>query len=342
MLSDQALQRLWYQGKPRWLFVSLMPLSCLFLLVVKARRAFYKIGWFKAHKVPAAVIVVGNVTVGGTGKTPFVMWLAELMQQRGRRVGIVLRGYGGTSTQWPRQVTSQTSALDVGDEAVLHARRTGAIVVAGPDRVAAAELAIRLGAELIISDDGLQHYRLARDAEICVLDHRRGLGTRWVLPAGPLREPSSRMRSVDLIVSTVRGNDGATCKLDSDVLASAHIDEAISLISGERRPLKAFIDGKVHAIAAIGHPEAFFAGLRQAGLELDMRAFADHAALTAVDIQFADQLPVLMTEKDAVKCLSFADERHWYVPLQLHVEPQDAAKVSALIDEVLRFRLGSR
>ena len=167
MLTDQNLQRLWYQSQPRWLFVLLIPLSCVFFVAVTLRRALYRWRLFEAGRVSVPVIVIGNVTVGGTGKTPFVIWLAERLRARGRKVGIILRGYGGRSAHWPRAVDAQTPTSEVGDEAVLHAIRTGAIVVAGPDRVAAAELAVRLGADVVLSDDGLQHYRLARDAEIC-------------------------------------------------------------------------------------------------------------------------------------------------------------------------------
>ncbi len=160
------------------------------------RRTAYRRGWSQSFRVSRPVIVVGNITVGGTGKTPMTIWLAERLQSRGVRVGIVLRGYGGTSTQWPRDVTNETSAEEVGDEAVLLARRTGRVVVAGPDRVAAANRAIERGAQVIVCDDGLQHYRLVRNLEIAVIDERRGLGNGRLLPAGPLREPPSRLKSV--------------------------------------------------------------------------------------------------------------------------------------------------
>src|SRR4051812_21028694 len=264
--SDHTLQRLWYQGQPRWLFVLLAPLSCVFFMVIALRRSLYATGILRIKKLSVPIIVVGNVTVGGTGKTPFVIWLAMLLRKQGRKVGIVLRGYGGKSNQWPQEVHAQTSARQVGDEAVLHATRTGSIVVAGPDRVAAAELAIRLGADVVLSDDGLQHYRLARDAEICVLDRERGIGNGWMLPAGPLREPRSRTRQVDLIVLTQRGAaEDVSNEKDVQVISRQRLADAVSMASGERRSLASFATSKVHAIAGIGHPQAFFEALRAAG-----------------------------------------------------------------------------
>ncbi|HEY5807748.1 MAG TPA: tetraacyldisaccharide 4'-kinase, partial [Povalibacter sp.] len=175
MISDQFLQRLWYESTPRWLLLLLLPLSLLFLLIAELRRTAYRAGLLSTSRLDRPVIVVGNITVGGTGKTPFVMWLAQHLRRRGCRVGVVLRGYGGSSTQWPRDVDANTPPSEVGDEAVLHARTFDAIVVAGPDRVAAAARAIERGADIVLCDDGLQHYRLGRDCEIAVIDQRRGL-----------------------------------------------------------------------------------------------------------------------------------------------------------------------
>jgi tetraacyldisaccharide 4'-kinase len=202
--ADSFLQRVWYDREAQWLSFALLPLSWLFGFVVACRRAAYRFGLLRRVRVARPVVVIGNVTVGGTGKTPFAIWLAAQLQAKGMRVGIVLRGYGGSSAQWPRDVRSDTAPEEVGDEAVLLAQRTGAIVVAGPDRVAAAHRAIECGAEIVLSDDGLQHYRLARDREIVVIDGRRGVGNRQLLPAGPLREPVSRLAQADLRVVSWR------------------------------------------------------------------------------------------------------------------------------------------
>lgn len=348
MNFDRQLQRLWYERKPLWLLIPLLPLSLLFALVVALRRAAYRSGLLRSIRIARPVVVIGNITVGGTGKTPFVIWLAQLLQAKGLRVGIVLRGYGGASLQWPREVLAETSSREVGDEAVLLATRTGAIVVAGPDRVAAARRAVERGAEVVLSDDGLQHYRLARDVEIAVIDEYRGLGNRLLLPAGPLREPASRLKSVDLLVRTQRasasGNEeGREVGIASrQVVVKAQLTDAVSLITGERRALETFRAGAVHAIAGIGHPAAFFGALQEAGLAVDTRALPDHAQLTREDIRFADDAPVLMTEKDAVKCRAIADERHWAVRLETRISESDAALVSSLIDDALHSRHENR
>lgn len=345
MNPDGYLQRLWYQRRPLWLLVALLPLSLLFAAVVALRRAAYRSGLLRSIRVTRPTIVIGNITAGGTGKTPFVIWLAALLQAKGLRVGIVLRGYGGTSPQWPREVDTGTSSEEVGDEAVLLATRTGAIVVAGPDRVAAAQRVIELGADVVLSDDGLQHYRLARDLEIAVMDEYRGLGNRLLLPAGPLREPASRLNSVDLLVRTQRasttGQAGAGLA-SRQIVVKAQLADAASLTSSERRALETFRAAPVHAIAGIGNPAAFFSALEDAGLTVDARALPDHAALTREDIRFADDAPVLMTEKDAVKCRAIADERHWAVRLETQMSESDAALVSSLIDNVLHSRRENR
>lgn len=337
------MQRLWYERRPAWLLLLLLPLSLLFALVVACRRVAYRAGVFRSIRVPRPVIVTGNITVGGTGKTPLVIWLADQLQSKGKRVGIVLRGYGGESRQWPRQVLPQTPSNEVGDEAVLLATRTGAIVVAGPDRVAAALNAIKLGADVVLSDDGLQHYRLARDCEIAVMDEHRGLGNDWLLPAGPLREPASRLREVDLIATTRRSNQQSGRETAPNrITVRAHLQHAVSLTTHEVRTLESFRNSAVHAVAAIGNPGAFFTALEQAGLQVDARPLSDHAALTAADIAFADDAPVLMTEKDAVKCRGFADARHWAVRLHTDIDAADTAKVSALLDRVLRSTAENR
>jgi tetraacyldisaccharide 4'-kinase len=259
----------------------LLPLSWLFGVVVACRRMAYSIGLLRRVRVGRPVVVIGNVTVGGTGKTPFTIWLATQLQARGRRVGIVLRGYGGNSSHWPRDVSNDSAAEEVGDEAVLLATRTGAIVVAGPDRVAAARRAIERGAEIVLSDDGLQHYRLARDREIVVIDGRRGVGNRRLLPAGPLREPVSRLAQVDLrVISWRDGSARPLTPVPATIQASARLSEAWALVGGETRPVQTFKGSRVHAVAAIGHPQQFFAALEQLGIEV-----APHAAIRSSSSQ---------------------------------------------------------
>ena len=331
--ADSFLQRVWYDRHAPWLSFVLLPLSWLFGAVVACRRAAYRVGLLSRVRVGRPVIVIGNVTVGGTGKTPFTIWLATQLQAQGRRVGIVLRGYGGSSAHWPRDVSRDSSAEEVGDEAVLLASRTGAIVVAGPDRVAAAQRAIERGAEIVLSDDGLQHYRLARDREVIVIDGRRGVGNRRLLPAGPLREPVTRLAQADLrVVSWRDGSVRPLTPTPATIQACARLTEATALVGGETRPLESFRGSRVHAVAGIGNPQQFFAALQELGIDVAPHALPDHARLTAADIRFPDQLPVLMTEKDAVKCLRVADQRHWAVRMDVMVSEQDAAAVRAMLD----------
>jgi tetraacyldisaccharide 4'-kinase len=333
--ADSFLQRVWYDRHAQWFSLVLLPLSWLFGALVACRRAAYRSGLFSRVRVGRPVIVIGNVTVGGTGKTPFTIWLATQLQAKGKRVGIVLRGYGGSSSHWPRDVSGDSAPEEVGDEAVLLASRTGAIVVAGPDRVAAAQRAIERGAEIILSDDGLQHYRLARDREIVVIDGRRGVGNRRLLPAGPLREPVSRLAQADLrVVSWRDGSARSLTPVPATIQVWARLSEARALVGGETRPVEAFKGNRVHAVAAIGHPQQFFAALQELGIEVAPHALPDHARLTAADISFPDALPVLMTEKDAVKSRAIADQRHWAVRMDVMVSEQDAAAVQAMLDRL--------
>jgi tetraacyldisaccharide 4'-kinase len=286
------------------------------------------------------VLVVGNVTVGGTGKTPLTIWLADQLRARGLQVGIVLRGYGGQSSHWPRDVTAETPWEEVGDEAVLLARRTGALVVAGPDRVAAANRAIERGANVVLCDDGLQHYRLARDVEIAVVDERRGLGNGRLLPAGPLREPAGRLAQVDLKVLTRRsGNAPAASTMPGAVVATPVLGDAISVVTGERRPLESFVGSRIHAVAGIGNPQAFFDALSARGLTVEPHPLPDHARLTDADISFADGTTVLMTEKDAVKCGASAArpalQACWAVRMDVAVSAADTQTVARLLDKLL-------
>ena len=312
-----------------------MPLSWLFGAIARARRAFYREGIFSSVKIAAPVIIVGNISVGGTGKTPLVIWIAQFLLQQGVRVALITRGYGGSAQDWPREVSDGSDAGEVGDEAVLLSSRTGAMVVAGPDRVASARHAIENGAQVIVSDDGLQHYRLCRDLEIAVVDGERRFGNGWLLPAGPLREPESRLQEVDLVAVTKRGC-GTGARVGAREISVHHvIDEAICIVTGERRALQSFIGSPAHAVAGIGNPEGFFALLRSRGLTIDTRALPDHASITASDVAFGDDAVVLMTEKDAVKCARFATSRHWAVRLEVRFDDADAATLSRALKQLV-------
>jgi tetraacyldisaccharide 4'-kinase len=333
MSLDAALQRLWYG--PRWASLPLWPLSWLFRAVVALRRTLYQRGLLHPQSVAVPVVVVGNLTVGGTGKTPVSAWLAQEFARRGRRVGVVLRGYGGQGISQPVVVTSASNPADVGDEALLHALRGPQVVVAGADRVAAARLAVERGADIIVCDDGLQHLRLARDVEIAVVDAERGLGNGMLLPAGPLREPAARLANVYALVLTDRGSDRARKVVERPprtVTARLRSGEAVNLRSGERRALAGFRNAPVHTVAGIGHPQAFFDSLRDAGLDIEVHAIGDHVALDPDALPFPHGATVLMTEKDAVKCRGFAEAGWWFVELEVFIGDADAA---ALIEGIL-------
>jgi tetraacyldisaccharide 4'-kinase len=279
---------------------------------------------------------VGNVTVGGTGKTPFAAWLARQIALRGHRVGVVLRGYGGRSGGGPRVVTPDSDPGEVGDEAVLHALRRPHVVVAGADRVAAARMAAGAGAEIIVCDDGLQHLRLERACEIVVIDAARGLGNGQLLPAGPLREPPARLEAADAVVLTQRGAPvppRVAPRRPLTITARLSLGEAVNILSGERRSLDRFSHQPLHAVAGVGHPEAFFDGLRAAGLQIEAHALADHAALVPGALPFPASGTVLMTEKDAVKCRRFAGGDWWFVELEVDLERTATGELLALVLE---------
>jgi tetraacyldisaccharide 4'-kinase len=305
---------LWYGG--HWLSHLLLPLAWLYAGVVGLRALAYRRGWLKSHRLEVPVIVVGNLTVGGTGKTPLVLWLVDFLRRRGRRPGIVIRGYGAAARDWPRLVPADGDPFELGDEPVLLARRGGVPVAAGPDRVAAARLILgRGGCDIIVADDGLQHYRLRRDLEIAVVDAARGLGNGRCLPAGPLRETASRLGKVDLVVC-----NGGPCA--GGEIMTLEPGQLVSLRdSGRTRDPAALRGRRVTAVAGIGNPARFFALLRRFGLHLDERPYPDHHRFTAEDAAGWPAGPVIMTEKDAVKCAAFAGEDHWYLPVEAVAAP---------------------
>jgi len=318
------LGELWYGRSP--LALPLLPLSWLYRLGVGIRRGAYRTGLRHVHCLPVPVVVVGNLTVGGTGKTPLVIWLAEYLSEVGWRPGIVTRGYGGRASRWPQQVRPDADPIVVGDEAVVIARRSRCPVAAGPERVEAAAALIELhGCNVIISDDGLQHYALARDCEICVLDGVRRFGNGWLLPAGPLREPLSRLAQVDLLVTR-----GIAARGEFPMRYRA---QALVQIGGDARrfAVEEFPAREVHAVAAIGHPEAFFSQLRGLGFRLHEHAYPDHHVFTAAQIHFDDPLPVIMTEKDAVKCGRLAGPQHWYLPITAELPEVFERRLDALL-----------
>ncbi len=309
---SQSLSKAWYEGHGGlWL---LAPLSWLYGLISALRRRLFAWGLLKTRRFPVPLIVVGNITVGGTGKTPLTLALIERLQQEGFRPGVVSRGYGG-QTDYPARVGAYSTPAQVGDEPLLIALRSGVPVVVDPQRPrAVASLLQDSDCDLVLSDDGLQHYALGRDLEICVIDGQRGLGNGHLLPRGPLREPALRLGSVDLVV----GN-GGDAGLPGAYPMRLQAQPWQSLSADNIAPAPG---STVHAVAGIGNPERFFAMLRQQGYQVLPHAFPDHHAFVAADLQFADDLPLVMTEKDAVKCRALALRHAWYVPVSAELSPE--------------------
>jgi tetraacyldisaccharide 4'-kinase len=317
---------IWY--KDPFIGVWLMPLGFLFSDAVKFRKFLYRLGVLKTHTLPVPVIVVGNITVGGTGKTPLIIWLAGFLKASGFKPGIISRGYGGQSESWPQRVTAGSEAKVVGDEALLIAEQTGCPMAVGPLRVDAANLLLKqTDCDVILSDDGLQHYALNRDIECAVIDGERRFGNGYCLPAGPLREPIERLNSVDFVI--VNGEKYEDCEFSMQLIG----DTAINLATGEQKPLAEFNGVDCHALAGIGNPERFFKLLATAGLICTVKSFPDHYPFQRQDIEYADNKPVLMTEKDAVKCTAFAGESHWYVPVKAVPDPVFAEQLLNLLRE---------
>jgi len=331
MTAATTLADHWYRPRLTALTAALLPLSAIYAGLVALRRGAYRRGILARHRIERTVVVVGNITVGGGGKTPLTLALARALALRGETPGVVSRGYGG-SDRGPRVVTASDDAREVGDEPLLYAR-AGLAVAIGRDRVAAARMLVAAhpGVTLVLSDDGLQHYAMARDFEI-VADAGRGSGNGRLLPAGPLREPVARLREVDAIVH--RGN-----------ARGASDDPRESFAAVRALPWRRVVDDvevagapacwqglRVHAVAGIADPRAFFDALRGAGLGVTTRAFDDHHRFAASDFP-RDADVVLMTEKDAVKCRGFADARFHYLPIAVDIDP-------ALVDRVLQSARG--
>ena len=311
------LEKIWYGN--RLLALPLLPLSALFGLVAGLRRFFYRTGLKQVHRFPVPVIVVGNLTVGGTGKTPLVIWLSQYLRERGMRPGIVSRGYGGNASRWPQQVRPDSDPVVVGDEAVLLAQRTGCPMCVSPDRPAAVRALLQYtDCDIIISDDGLQHLSLGRDIEIVVMDGQRGLGNGFPLPAGPLREPASRLRRTDLAIS----NGRRWADLPAMQIVNPRLVPLLRMTGSRPRALEVFAGQRVHAVAGIGNPKRFFELLGSHGMEVIPHVFPDHHAFRRKDLRFEPELPVVMTEKDAVKCRRYGKRGHWVV--QIDIQPEQA------------------
>ncbi len=309
--------------------MALIPVSYLFRFFVEARRFAYKSNLLRRFHLPVPVIVVGNISVGGTGKSPLVIWISDYLRAQGYNPGIIIRGYGGKGETWPQQVRPDSDAFMVGDEAVLLAKRCDSPVAVGPDKIACAEALIKHNqCDIIISDDGLQHYRMDRDIEIVVIDGIRRQGNGYCLPAGPLREPVSRIKEVDLVVTNGAAGRGE--------FSMQYIPTELQAIDNANKtmPLDRLHGETVHAVAAIGNPDRFFELLRGKGLKVERHAFPDHHRFEPHELQFNDDLPVIVTEKDAVKCSHFNIDGLWMLPIETELPQAFEHRLQQLLNKL--------
>lgn len=319
MSFSHSLIASWYgQRKP---FFWLSPFSSLYAKQALKRRNAYLNGRKESYKAPVPVIVVGNITVGGTGKTPLILWLIEYCQSKGLSVGVVSRGYGAKPPQFPWRVTAEQSAKACGDEPLLIVKRTGVPLVIDPVRVnAVKQLLSTEKIDVILCDDGLQHYKLARDVELVVIDVARGLGNGHCLPMGPLREPASRLSSVDAVIY-----NGAASDSEQGFAMQLEPTKLVNVLTGERCSTDAFQKNRtVNAVAGIGNPQRFFKTLSSLGFNLIEHAFDDHAVYSQDLLTFDNDYAIFMTEKDAVKCQQFAQKNWWY--LEVVTTPSEGFK----------------
>ena len=325
------IYRTWWQEERSWLAYLLWPFSLLFAAIVFVRRVLYRFRFFKTHHFSVPIVVVGNLTVGGNGKTPLVIYLAALLKQAGYAPAIVSRGYGAKKLSTPRTVLISDEADQVGDEPLLMAKRTECPVIIYPKRIEAIRyiLAHYPTCNVIISDDGLQHYAMGRDIEIAVMDGLRLLGNQWLLPAGPLREPLSRLKQVDCVVYNGRSSDayGFGMQLAAGPVTSIKNPQT----HADRHVFSPYV---VHAVAGIGNPTSFFQTLRELRFRFFEHAFPDHYVFQPNDFEFGENSKIIMTEKDAMRCLAFATERYWFLPV--------AAVMDRAFDEMILEKLKGR
>jgi tetraacyldisaccharide 4'-kinase len=344
----RLIEKVWFQGHwAKWLLVPLLlPLMVIFAVMSLLRRCAYHLGFLKPVKMSVPVVVVGNIGIGGNGKTPVTLYLVEQLTSKGIKVGVVSRGYGSKAPHYPYHVNDKSTAKQAGDEPLLIYKRSGVNVVIGADRVQACQKLIEQGCELIIADDGLQHYRLARDFEFIVVDGKRLFGNGFLLPAGPLRETKGRIQRADCVI--VNGETFWQKQRHNVSLPIVTMQltarQVVNVKSGLCIELSHFLaqnlagEQQVNALAGIGDPQRFFHTLAEYGFTLaKAQAFIDHQAFSADDLQqFPHDMPLLMTEKDAVKCADFAQENYWYLPVDAQFSKNtDGESMSKAITKIV-------
>lgn len=321
---QRFIERVWSGKHP--FYWCLIPFSLLYGAIAFVRRKAYQMGVFRSFRAPVPVIIVGNLTAGGSGKTPFVIWLVQQLNAKGLRVGVISRGYGGNAAQYPVLLNDDTSTNEAGDEPVLIYQRTRAPVAVSPNRQQAISALLEKNTlDLIISDDGLQHYALARDYEIVIIDGERQFGNGWWIPAGPLREHPSRLKSVDAVVI-----NGGKCASQTAIQMTLNATDAVNIKTGEKRDVTTF--SSLIAMAGIGYPTRFFNTLHALNVRVDAtHEFNDHQHYTLSMLQplAAAHQTLLMTEKDAVKCRAFAQDNWWFLPVDAQIDDDKAQQLFA-------------
>lgn len=316
---QQFVQTQW-QKKGAWAWL-MSPLGLLVCMFAGLKRLAYRRGWLKQTPINVPVIVVGNLTVGGSGKSPLVAYIANLLGGNGYRPGIICRGYKGKAVSWPQKVNSGSDPNLVGDESVMLAQQTNYPVMVGPDRVQSARALLgEADCDVIISDDGFQHLKLARDIDIIVIDNTRGLGNRWCLPAGPLREGASTLKVADMLVYHHQSTNQKTTKKRYEM--RLRTGEILALNGSPLKKLDVLKKTTLHAIAGIGHPKRFFNSLREQGFTIIEHAFADHHQYEKNHLEFNDEYAIITTEKDAIKLAVLKLEKTiWVLPVQAILGP---------------------
>jgi tetraacyldisaccharide 4'-kinase len=341
----RLIEKVWFEKHPAkfYLVPLLLPLTGLFWLLSRFRKLFYKLNIKRTQAVDCPIVVVGNIGIGGNGKTPVVIYLVEQLKAQGVKVGVISRGYGSKAETYPYVLTDASIAAESGDEPLLIYRRCKVPVAVGVNRVAAANRLISQGCQIIISDDGLQHYALARDYEICVIDSERLFGNGLLLPSGPLREGISRLNSVDHVIFNGKLDDVSINTVNIMTPYQTMILRGLrvcNLLSGEYIDLSTFVNQHktVEAIAGIGNPNRFFNYLLELGFTLrQQQSFDDHQAYYADELKnFTTDTPLLMTEKDAVKCYTFGEKNWWYLPVDAEFTGNDNNKLVADIMQLLK------
>ena len=326
MILNKLFNRIWYENHPASYF--LLPASWLYSLVVKLRNILYASGFFETHYVSVPVIIVGNITAGGSGKTPFVIWLSKYLSENGYTPGVISRGYGRKSNLKVQQIRHDSDPEFVGDEPILIARRTGMPVAVASDKYEAANQLVNIAnCDVLICDDGLQHLAIGRNLEIAIIDGDREFGNNHLLPAGPLREPVSRLTTVDMLISKSK-------KYQNSHLMNYEYGGLVQLTNpGNNISIEKFKNQEIHLVSGIANPDRFHAFFKDHHINVTKHIFPDHYNYRVEDINFDDDKPIVMTEKDAIKCAKFARDNMWYLPVKVRFDDVFHHRIKTLIRE---------